>query len=1089
MSKKPVLSIIMPSLNVAKYIATCMDSVLGQSFKDFEVLCIDAGSDDGTLEILKKYEGQDSRVRVIFSEKRSYGYQINLGIRAARGRYVGIVETDDMVVPNMYETLVDAIETNECDYVKGRPVLYYEEERGSRTEKAVYVRGDYIGKIVHPCDMPELLEEDIFLWNGIYRRDFIKDMRLNESKGAAFQDQRFLLQTISSAKEAFYVDQVVYYYRQDNVNSSIYNHKGFQYITEEYGSNHDILDRLSRDWRSAFYRRMYTQARSRFYNMVDSGGFWEDAVDAMELVRKELESAIENGDLYRELIGDELWDRLMVYTRSPKDAYELEKKRMKEEKERKEEGEKIIKQLPTGLLRWYPFEERKRVLYIGDEDDAMVRMLSKENRLRVCVVSPDKIREVSGAYDYIIAVRQMEMSHEPEKDVRCLNNLLAENGTLFLAFNNRLGIRYFAGDKDIYTDKVFDGINDYRYASDTRSGTTYDRAQIKEMLIASGIKYHKTYAVLSDLDNPVFILADGYIPNEDLANRIFPSYHYPKSVFLEEEKLYSALLINGMFYQMANAFLFECRKDEKFSDALQITSSLERGKENAMITVIHGSGYVSKKAAWNEGKGKINRLAENSEFLTTRGIRMVEHEIKDGVFVMPFIKNQTVQIYLMELMQADREKFLSEMDRFIDTIRLSSDSYEGEYKGIKTTILKNAMIDMMPLNCFVINGEYVFFDQEYCLPDIPLNVMIGRVIANLFFGNQELQKIVSKDELHKRYGLITEEDSSHLRTWLEGGWDFLIKLRKERELGEYNKMIRRDLNVVLQNRERMNFSAHDYQMRCVQLLDDIDTRKIILFGSGAYARKFLAAFGEDVDICFAVDNDPRKWNNRLYGDGVSGMCKTKAGIQVLPPENITQLMHGEYKVIICAKQFEPIMTQLERMGVYEYGVYNPSINYYKHRIPVTRKGFDILTKNVRVKKYHIGYCAGAFDMFHIGHLNLLRRAKERCDYLIVGVMSDERMYELKQKCPVIPCNERMQVVAGCRYVDQVEELQIGRAGIMDAYEMFHFDCMFSGDDHADNPGWLAERDRLREHGADIVFVPYTKETSSSEIRERMRDGG
>lgn len=137
------------------------------------------------------------------------------------------------------------------------------------------------------------------------------------------------------------------------------------------------------------------------------------------------------------------------------------------------------------------------------------------------------------------------------------------------------------------------------------------------------------------------------------------------------------------------------------------------------------------------------------------------------------------------------------------------------------------------------------------------------------------------------------------------------------------------------------------------------------------------------------------------------------------------------------------------------------------------------------KHYKIGYVAGAFDMFHVGHLNLLRRAKERCDYLIAGVMSDDRVFELKKKYPVIPCNERMQVVAGCRYVDRVEELPVGNAGIMDAYNMFHYDCMFSGDDHAKDPVWLSEREQLRKLGSDIQFVSYTKETSSSEIRKKV----
>ena len=144
-------------------------------------------------------------------------------------------------------------------------------------------------------------------------------------------------------------------------------------------------------------------------------------------------------------------------------------------------------------------------------------------------------------------------------------------------------------------------------------------------------------------------------------------------------------------------------------------------------------------------------------------------------------------------------------------------------------------------------------------------------------------------------------------------------------------------------------------------------------------------------------------------------------------------------------------------------------------------------RNSVPKPYHIGYVAGAFDMFHIGHLNLLRRAKEKCDHLIVGVISDKRVYELKGENPIIPANERMQVVAGCKYADRVEELPFGDAGIMDAYNRFHFDCMFSGDDHAEDPEWLAEREKLREVGSDIQFVSYTKKTSSTDIRKNARE--
>ena len=114
----PKVSIIMPSLNVASYIEKCVESVINQTMSDIEILCVDAGSTDGTWEILKKYAEKDQRIRLLTSAKRSYGYQMNLGLREAVGEYIGIVETDDFILPEMYEVLYTCAKEQDAEFVK-----------------------------------------------------------------------------------------------------------------------------------------------------------------------------------------------------------------------------------------------------------------------------------------------------------------------------------------------------------------------------------------------------------------------------------------------------------------------------------------------------------------------------------------------------------------------------------------------------------------------------------------------------------------------------------------------------------------------------------------------------------------------------------------------------------------------------------------------------------------------------------------------------------------------------------------------------------------------------------------------------------
>ena len=136
-----------------------------------------------------------------------------------------------------------------------------------------------------------------------------------------------------------------------------------------------------------------------------------------------------------------------------------------------------------------------------------------------------------------------------------------------------------------------------------------------------------------------------------------------------------------------------------------------------------------------------------------------------------------------------------------------------------------------------------------------------------------------------------------------------------------------------------------------------------------------------------------------------------------------------------------------------------------------------------MKSYKIGYVAGVFDFFHIGHLNLIKRAKEKSEYLIVGVLTDELVMHFKGKTPYIPFEERLEIIGACRYVDTAVGVTFDNIDKMSAWELYKYDCLFSGDDYVNNESWIIDKQRLKQVGADIQFFPYTKSTSSTQIKK------
>ncbi len=137
-----------------------------------------------------------------------------------------------------------------------------------------------------------------------------------------------------------------------------------------------------------------------------------------------------------------------------------------------------------------------------------------------------------------------------------------------------------------------------------------------------------------------------------------------------------------------------------------------------------------------------------------------------------------------------------------------------------------------------------------------------------------------------------------------------------------------------------------------------------------------------------------------------------------------------------------------------------------------------------MKFYKLGYTTGVFDMFHVGHLNILRRAKEHCEKLIVGVSTDELVESYKHKSPIMPLEDRLEIVAAIKYVDEVV-IQSNLDKFL-AWENLHFNAIFHGDDWKDSELFNEMERKLRLVNVDMIFLPHTEGISTTILTEIIR---
>lgn len=135
----------------------------------------------------------------------------------------------------------------------------------------------------------------------------------------------------------------------------------------------------------------------------------------------------------------------------------------------------------------------------------------------------------------------------------------------------------------------------------------------------------------------------------------------------------------------------------------------------------------------------------------------------------------------------------------------------------------------------------------------------------------------------------------------------------------------------------------------------------------------------------------------------------------------------------------------------------------------------------------IGFANGCFDLFHIGHLNLLKRCKENCDYLIVGVNTDEYIQQYKNRYPIIPLEERLEIVKSIKYVDEVVAINKENYGLP-SLKKYNANIIFVGDDWKGSEKWNNLEKLYKENNIKVMYFPYTKHISTTLLKEKIRNG-
>ena len=232
---KVKVSILVPIYNTERFLPECLDSLVKQTLKDIEIVCINDGSKDASLEIVKRYAKNDKRIVLINKKNTGYGDSMNRGFAKAVGEYVGIVEPDDFIELDAFEKMYEVAKKNKAEVVKANFYEYATVKKKDVGKSELFLKNE-VGKVIDAQKHKHIFFQQPSVWSAIYQREFLNknEIRFLPSGGASYQDAGFTFKVWVGAHRVVFMDEAFLHYRNDNPNSSVKSAGKIYAVKDEY---------------------------------------------------------------------------------------------------------------------------------------------------------------------------------------------------------------------------------------------------------------------------------------------------------------------------------------------------------------------------------------------------------------------------------------------------------------------------------------------------------------------------------------------------------------------------------------------------------------------------------------------------------------------------------------------------------------------------------------------------------------------------------------------------------------------------------------------------------------------------------------